>query len=97
MKNMRNENEIMLFFRGISWRRSSLLRELVLLRGPLPSFPYVTWLSLPFQCFLWFCHVFMFFWCRDIRFLPVPGFKRCKRGIFVHRGRKTHRGLKKRG
>jgi hypothetical protein len=50
-KNMRNENGIILSFRWISWHRSSLLRERSLKPGQLLSFPYVTWLSLPFQCF----------------------------------------------
>ena len=46
----------MLSFRGTSCPRSALLRELPLMRGQLPSFPYLTWLSLPFQFFfiLWF-------------------------------------------
>jgi hypothetical protein len=40
-----------------------------------------------------FCHLFMFFWYRDIRFVSVPEFKRFKRGIFVDSGRKTRRGI----
>jgi hypothetical protein len=48
---MRNENEIKLSFRLISWNWSSLLRERSLKRGQLPSFLYLTWLSLPFQYF----------------------------------------------
>jgi hypothetical protein len=59
-KKMRNENEIILAFRCLSWHRSLLLRELSLMRGQLPSsFLYLTWLSLPFQCFLIYrgiCH-----------------------------------------
>src|SRR5208283_610605 len=50
-KNMRNENGIIFSFRWISWHRSSLLPERSLKRGQLPSCPYLTWLSLPFQCF----------------------------------------------
>ena len=51
MKNTRNENGIISSFRRISWHRSSLLRERSLMRGQLSSLPYLTWLSLPFQCF----------------------------------------------
>jgi hypothetical protein len=53
---VRNVNGIMLSFRGTSCPRSELLRERPLMRGRLPSFPYLTWLSLPFQFFfiLWF-------------------------------------------
>jgi hypothetical protein len=95
-KNVRNENELMLFFRWISWHLSSLLRELLLKRGQLPSFPYSTWLSLPFLVYFvhcGFCHIFMFFWYRDIHFVPVPEFKRFKTGIFMDRGRKTRRRI----
>ncbi len=68
-------------------------RERSLMRGQLPSFPYLTWLSLPFQWFFvhcGFCHLFMFFWYRDIRFVPVQESKRFKKGIFVDWGRETH-------
>jgi hypothetical protein len=41
----------MLSFRWISSHRYSLLLERSLKRGQLPSFSYLTWLSLPFQCF----------------------------------------------
>ena len=78
-KKMRNENELMRSFCWISWHRSLLLRGRSLMRGQLPSFPYVTWLSLPFQWFFvhcGFCHKFMFFWYRDIRFVPMQEFKR---------------------
>jgi hypothetical protein len=77
MKNMRNEDGIIFSFRWISLHR--LLRERSLKRGQLPSFPYLTWLSLPFQWFFvhcGLCHLFMFFWYRDIRFVPVLEFKR---------------------
>jgi hypothetical protein len=78
---------IIFSYRWISSHRS-------LMRGQLPSFPYLTWLSLPFQCFSFivvFCHVLMFFWHRDIRFVPVPGFKLCKMGVFVDGRRETRR------
>jgi hypothetical protein len=39
-----------------------------------------------------FCHVFMFFWYRHIRFVLVPKFKRLK-GYFCGLGQKTHPGL----
>lgn len=58
------------------------------MRGQLPSFLYLTWLSLPFQWFFvhcGFCHVFMFFWYRDIRFVPAQEFKRFKR-VFLWTG-----------
>jgi hypothetical protein len=40
-----------------------------------------------------FCHLFMFFWYRDIRFVSVPEFKRYKMGIFVDSRQKTRRAL----
>jgi hypothetical protein len=40
-----------------------------------------------------YCHLFMFFWYRDIRFVSVTEFKRFKRGIFVDGKRKTRRGI----
>jgi hypothetical protein len=80
-KNMRNEieNEIMLSFRLISWHLPLPLLERSLMRGQLPSSLYSTWLSLPFQCVFVYrgiCHLFMFSWHRDIRFVPVQEFKR---------------------
>jgi len=50
-KNIRIENGIMPSFRWISWHRFSRLRHRSLERGRLPSFPCLTWLSLPFQLF----------------------------------------------
>ena len=47
-KNKRNENGVRLTFCLTSWHQSLPLRERSLMRGQLPSFPYVTWLSLPF-------------------------------------------------
>ena len=39
----------------------------------------------------------MFFWYRDIRFVPVREFELCKRGIFVDRGRKRAMGCEDSG
>src|SRR5208283_1172863 len=95
-KNMRNENGIIFSFRWISWHRSSLLPERSLKRGQLPSCPYLTWLSLPFQCFS-FIVVFATYSCSfgtGIYFLSIYlEFKRFKRGIFVGRGRETRREI----
>jgi hypothetical protein len=97
-KNMRNENGIIRVFRCLSWLRlwSLLPWERSLLRGQLLSLLCLTWLSLPFQCFIVYrgiFHLFIFFRRWHIRFLPVQEFKRCKRRIFTESERETRRGI----
>jgi hypothetical protein len=72
-KYEKNENGIISSFRRIFWHPPSVLREQSLMRGQLSSLPYLTWLSLPFQCFS-----FMVVLPR-IHVLLVPGYTLCPR------------------
>ena len=95
MKNTRNENGIISSFRRIFWHPPSLLREQSLMRGQLSSLPYLTWLSLPFQCFS-FMVVFATNSCSfgtGIYTLSLCQNLNDFKGYFCGLGQKTHRGL----
>ena len=95
MKNTRNENGIISSFRRIFWHPPSLLREQSLMRGQLSSLPYLTWLSLPFQCFS-FIVVFATYSCSfgtGIYTLSLCQNLNDFKGYFCGLGQKTHRGL----
>ena len=94
-KNTRNENGIISSFRRIFWHPPSLLREQSLMRGQLSSLPYLTWLSLPFQCFS-FMVVFATYSCSfDTGIYTLSSCQNLNdlNGYFNGPGQKTHRGL----